>query len=221
MVLEKLIMSMGRSRAVILGVIILSFITSVYFYPTMPEKMVSHWNMQGQPDGFITRFLGLILMPIILIGLALFFIAIPRIDPLKTNIEKFKKYYDGFIILLFLFLFSIHLQIILWNIGVEISPNITFPIGFGFLFFYIGVLCENAKRNWFIGIRTPWTLSSDKVWDETHKIGGKLFKIASVIAFIGVFFQSYALYFIIIPVILIGVATMVYSYFEYQKVREL
>jgi uncharacterized membrane protein len=58
-------------------------------------------------------------------------------------------------------MFSIHLQVILWNAGTEISPNITLPIGIGLLFFYIGILCENAKRNWFIGIRTPWTLSSE------------------------------------------------------------
>ncbi|MBS7655035.1 SdpI family protein [Candidatus Bathyarchaeota archaeon] len=212
---------MGKSEAVILGIIIFSFIVSVYFYPNMPEKIVSHWNIQGQPDGYMMKFWGLFLTPIILIGLALLFIAIPRIDPLKANIEKFKRYYNGFIILFFLFLLSIHLQIILWNIGFEVNPNITLPIGFGFLFFYTGILCENTKRNWFIGIRTPWTLSSDKVWDKTHKIGGKLFKITGVIAFIGMLFKSYALFFILVPVILIVIYTIVYSYFEYQKIKEL
>ncbi|MEK7202903.1 MAG: SdpI family protein [Patescibacteria group bacterium] len=68
-----------------------------------------------------------------------------------------------------------------------------------------------------IGIRTPWTLSSDLVWEKTHKIGGKLFKITGVIAFVGIFFQSYALFFIFIPVILVAIYTIVYSYFEYQK----
>ena len=183
----------------------------------MPEKIASHWNAQGQVDGYMSKFWGLFLMPMILVGLALLFVAIPRIDPLKANIEKFRKHYDGFIILFLIFMLSVHFQVMLWNFGIKISPNVIMPIGLGLLFFYIGILCENVKRNWFIGIRTPWTLSNEKVWDKTHKIGGKLFKIAGVVALVGVFFQSYALFFILTPVILITAYTVVYSYIEYQK----
>ena len=208
---------MRKSEIVIFGIILLSFILSAYFYPQMPEQIASHWNAQGQVDDYMSKFWGLFFMPFILVGLALLFLAIPRIDPLKANIEAFRKYYDGFVILFFVFMLSLHIQVILWNIGVQISPNVTMPIALGLLFFYIGLLCENAKRNWFVGIRTPWTLSSDRVWDKTHQIGGKLFKIAGVIAFLGVFFQSYAMFFILVPVIVVTVYTVVYSYVEYQK----
>jgi uncharacterized membrane protein len=85
------------------------------------------------------------------------------------------------------------------------------------LFYYSGILIENAKMNWFIGIRTPWTLSSDKVWDKTHKIGGKLFKIAGVINLLAIFYQNYTIFFIVVPVIIVSIYTVVYSYFEYQK----
>jgi uncharacterized membrane protein len=183
----------------------------------MPEEMASHWNAKGEANGYMSKFWGLFLMPFILVGVALYFNVIPRIDPLKANIEKFRKYYDGFIILFFIFMLSIHFQVILWNLGVKISPNVTLPIGLGVLFFYIGILCENAKRNWFIGIRTPWTLSSERVWEKTHKTGGKLFKIAGIIVFVGVFFWSYALFFILVPVILVAAYTIIYSYVEYQK----
>ena len=174
---------MRKSTIAVLGMILFSFVIGIYFYPKMPEKMASHWNVQGRVDGYMSKFWGLFLMPFVLVGLALLFTAIPRIDPLKANIEKFRKYYDGFIILFFIFMLSIHFQVILWNLGIRTSPNVIAPIGIGILFFYIGILCENAKRNWFIGIRTPWTLSSERVWEKTHKIGGKLFKIAGVIAF--------------------------------------
>ena len=210
-------MNMRKSEITILGIILLSLIISIYFYPQMPEKIASHWNAQGQADGYMSKFWGMFLMPLILVGLALLFVAIPRIDPLKANIEKFRKYYDGFVILFFIFMLLIHFQVILWNLGIRVSPNVIVPIGIGILFFYIGILCENAKRNWFIGIRTPWTLSSERVWEKTHKIGGKLFKIAGVIAFFGVFFQSYALFFILVPVISVAAYTIIYSYFEYQK----
>jgi uncharacterized membrane protein len=208
---------MRKSWIIVLAIILLSLVVSIYFYPKMPEKMASHWNAQGQVDGYLSKWWGLFLIPLVLTGLALLFIAIPRIDPLKANIEKFRRYYDGFIILFLLFLLSVHLQVILWNIGIKISPNVIFPIGLGLLFFYTGILLENAKRNWFIGIRTPWTLSNEKVWNKTHEIGGKLFKIAGIAAFAGIFFQSYALFFMLVPAILAAVYTIVYSYFEYQK----
>ncbi len=208
---------MRKSEITILGIILLSLIISIYFYPQMPEKIASHWNSQGQVDGYMSKFWGLFLMPFILVGLALLFVAIPRIDPLKANIEKFRKYYDGFIILFSIYMLSIQFHVILWNIGIEISPNVILPIGLGPLFFYIGILCENAKRNWSIGIRTPWTLSNDAVWNKTHKIGGKLFKIVGVVAFLGIFFQKYAVFFILVPAILVVVYTIIYSYFEYQK----
>lgn len=88
---------------IILGMILFSFIVSIYFYPQMPEKMASHWNVQGEVDGYMSKFWGLFLMPFVLIGIGLLFVAIPRIDPLKANIEKLRKYCDGFIIC-FLFL---------------------------------------------------------------------------------------------------------------------
>jgi uncharacterized membrane protein len=208
---------MRKSEIIIIGIILLSFVVGIYFYPQMPEKMASHWNAQGEVDGYMSKFWGLFLMPLTLVGLTLLFFAIPRIDPLKVNIEKFRKYYDGFIILFSIFILAAHFQIILWNVGIKISPNVILPIGLGLLFFYSGILCENAKRNWFIGIRTPWTLSNDVVWDKTHKIGGKLFKVAGVVSLFGIFFQNYALLFVLLPLILVAVYTIIYSYVEYQK----
>jgi uncharacterized membrane protein len=208
---------MRKSEIIIFGIVLLSFILSASFYPQMPEQVASHWNAQGQVDGYMSKFWGLFFLPFVLVGLALLFLAIPRIDPLKANIEAFRKYYDGFVILFLVFMLAIHFQVILWNIGLKISPNVVMPIALGLLFFYAGILCENAKRNWFVGIRTPWTLSNDRVWDRTHQIGGKLFKVAGVIAFLGVFFQNYALFFIVAPVLVVTVYTVVYSYVEYQK----
>jgi len=60
-------------------------------------------------------------------------------------------------------------------------------------------------------------LSSDRVWDKTHRTGGKLFKIAGVIAMVGIFFQSYAVFFVLIPALLVAAYTVVYSYLEYKK----
>lgn len=208
---------MRKSEMVGIGIIFISFIIAICIYPQMPERMASHWNAQGQVDGYMSKFWGLFLMPILTLLIFLLLIAIPKIDPLKQNIDKFRKYYDGFVILIVVYMFYVYILTLLWNTGVRFSIIQPLMPAMGILFYYIGILVENAKRNWSIGIRTPWTLSSERVWEKTHKIGGKLFKIAGIIAFIGVFFQKYAAFFILIPVISVTVYTIVYSYFEYQR----
>jgi len=209
--------TMRKSELIIFGIIILSFAIGIYYYPLMPEKVASHWNAQGHVDGYMSKFWGLFLMPIISVGMLLLFILIPRIDPLKSNIQQFRKYFDGFAVLIMVFLFYLYLLTILWNSGYTFNMITFLSPAFAILFYYSGILIENAKRNWFIGIRTPWTLSSDKVWDKTHKIGGKLFKIAGILALLAIFFEAYAILIIVVPVIMVSIYTVVYSYFEYQK----
>ena len=208
---------MRKSEMIFLGLVLLSFLMGFYFYPQMPERVASHWNASGQVDGYMPRFWGVFFMPFMLLGMSLLFIAIPHIDPLKQNIEQFRGYFDVFIILVLVFMIAVYLQTILWNKGFQINLNITLPIGLGLLFYYTGILVENAKMNWFIGIRTPWTLSNEVVWDKTHKVGGKMFKIAGLIGLSGVFFQSYAVYFILIPALFVAVYTIVYSYIAYKQ----
>jgi Predicted integral membrane protein len=208
---------MRKATAVITGLILFSFLVSIYFYPHVPELMATHWNSQGEVDGYMSKLWGLFFMPLMITGLAVLFLAIPRIDPKRENIAKFRKYYDGFIILLTFFMLAVHLQMLLWNTGIRISPNAMLPAGIGLLFYYIGVLMENAERNWFIGIRTPWTLSSDRVWKKTNRLGGKLFRIAGIAVMLGTFFPELAFFFIIGPALFIAGFAAVYSYIEYQK----
>jgi uncharacterized membrane protein len=208
---------MRKVTAAITGLVLLSFILSIYFYPQVPEQMATHWNSQGEVDGYMSKLWGLFFMPLVITGLVIMFLAIPKIDPRKENIAKFRKYYDGFIVILVLFMVAVHLQTVLWNIGIRINPNAMLPLGIGLLFYYMGILTENAERNWFIGIRTPWTLSSEKVWKRTNRLGGKLFRIAGIAAVFGAFFPEFAIYFILVPVITVAGISVIYSYTEYQK----
>ncbi len=208
---------MKTASIIALLIIILAFAISIYFYPIMPDKIASHWDAQGQVNGYMAKFWGLFLIPLLSIILLALFLLIPKIDPLKENIAEFRKYFDGFIVLLFLFLFYIHLLTIFWNLNIHFNMIQVLMPALAILFYYIGILTANAKRNWFIGIRTPWTLSSEKVWDKTHQLGGKMFKASAIIALLGIFFQQFAIFFVLIPVIFTAVYTIIYSYFEYQK----
>lgn len=208
--------NMKKTIIATLVIILISFIIGIYLYPIMPERIASHWNIQGQVDDYMSKFWGLFLMPLISVGVLLLFLLIPQIDPLKKNIQKFRKYFDLFILFFIVFLFYIYLLTIFWNLNFRFNMIRMMVPALGILFYYVGILVRNAKRNWSIGIRTPWTLSNEKVWAKTHKIGGALFKIAGVIVLLGTLFQKYAFFFII-PVIIVVFYLLVYSYFEYQK----
>jgi len=207
-----------QSWKIMAAIFIIAIALSIYFYPSMPEKMASHWNAEGKVNGYMSKNVALFLIPFIILPLSVLFIAIPKIDPLKANIENFRKYYDGFVILFLAFMLSLHLQIILWNIGIKVPFNIFIPPWIAILFFYVGILLENAKQNWFVGIRTPWTLSNRIVWEKTHRLGGKLFKIAAIVALIGIIFPRYTIWFILLPVFASASYLVAYSYFEYQKI---
>jgi uncharacterized membrane protein len=88
---------------------------------------------------------------------------------------------------------------------------------FAALFFYAGVLIQHAKQNWFVGIRTPLTLSNETVWKKTHALGSKLFKASGIVCLIGIIYPVWAIWFIIIPAIASAVITVVYSYQEFQR----
>jgi uncharacterized membrane protein len=201
----------------IIAVIVFTFALTIAVYPTAPDRIASHWNAAGEVNGYMSKFWGLFLVPFIMTGFVALLAFLPRIDPHKKNYEKFWNYYEGFILLFALFLLAIQAQIVLWSIGYQISPNITFPLLVGALFIYLGFLLSHAEQNWFVGIRTPWTLSSKTVWKKTHQLGGKLFIIAGVISCAGIFAGAYALWFILVPVLAVSVYTVAYSYIEFQK----
>lgn len=200
-----------------LALIVLMFAAAAYFYPMLPDKIASHWNAQGQVDGWMGKVIALVLLPTITLAAFLLFYVIPNIDPLKKNIAAFKKYYDGFKLVFVIFLAYVFAMTLAFNFGYHFNFFTLLAPGMAALFYYIGVLMEHAERNWFIGIRTPWTLSNDRVWKKTHRLGALLFKIIAALILAGAAFPEYAIYFILVPVITAAVALVVYSYLEYAK----
>lgn len=204
-------------RPAIILVLVLTAVITLITYPLLPPSVVTHWDAAGDPNGSMPVLWGILVIPLIMIGMAALFSIIPRIDPLRKNYETFMNYYDGFVLFLLVFMLIIQVQLLLWNVGIMVSPNLVFPVLAGLLFIYIGFLLQKAEQNWFVGIRTPWTLSSVTVWKKTHDLGGKLFKIAGVISCAGVLARDYAIWFVLVPVLAVSVYTVLYSYLEFRK----
>ena len=211
---------MSTRTTVILTLLMIAaaLILSLALYGRLPEQVASHWNLNDEVDGTMPRFWGAFLMPIITLVMLGLFLLIPAIDPMKANISTFRRSFNVFIALIVAFLLYLHVLTTLWNLGMRSFRMSTALLpALGLLFIFVGVMLRQARRNFSIGIRTPWTLSSDRVWDKTHRLGAVLFIISGVLAALGAFFPGAVAYWLVLgPVIASSLFLVVYSYFLWR-----
>lgn len=212
-------MSTRTTIIVVLLMIVAATLTGLLLWNRLPDLMASHWGPNDEVNGYISKFWGVFLLPLITLGLFWLFLIVPRIDPLKANIAQFRDVFNLFITLIVAFMVYLYLITLRWNLGyTNFAMSKAMLPALGILFFFIGYMLRRAKRNFFIGIRTPWTLSSDYVWDETHRLGSVLFMVSGVLAFLGSFFGGMlAFWFLFVPLIGSTLITLVYSYVLYQR----
>lgn len=210
-------MKFTRAHGTALFIILASFAVALVVYPYLPSQIISHWNAAGMPDGTSGKATGLFVMPIVSMVMFALYLAIPYIDPRAANIEKFRDYFDRFMIVLFTFFFYIYTLTVFWNLGVEVPIVQFLSVAFGVLFYAVGALVEHAEQNWTVGIRTPWTLSSETVWKKTHKLAGKLFKVTAVVSILGFFFPEYSFFAITGLAVASAVVSFVYSFIEFRR----
>ncbi|QAU13210.1 SdpI family protein [Halorubrum sp. BOL3-1] len=195
-------------------------VASLATAPDLPERMVTTWNAAGGPTGTLARTAGMWLVPGLAAGLIGLFALLPRIDPLGGNIAAFRVHYDRFVVIVTAFLVALHLAVLAVNLGYAVNVTTVAVAGAAALFYYLGTLLPHIEPNWFVGIRTPWTLSDDTVWDRTHALGGRLFKISAAVAVVGLLVGEYAVYFLVGPALATVAVTAAYSYVLYARRRE-
>lgn len=198
-------------------IILAALAVGIQLYPNLPDVIPSHWNMQGEIDGWNSKGFSVFFMPFLSLGIYILMTFLPGIDPLRKNYEKFAKVYFWFKVLISLFFVALYSFIL--SVALGFKMNITYFMlpAFSVFFIVIGIFLPKIKRNWFIGIRTPWTIHSDAVWSETHSFSGKAFITAGIISFLGIFFPSYSFVIFITVTITVAVISMVYSYFSFKK----
>ena len=211
---------MRKSILIVFALILLQFGAAAYLYPQMPNQIAIHWNIQGEADGYGSKLIGLFLIPTIQLLLIPFLLVLPRIDPTAEK-EKMMNTYSWFILIFTAYMTYFNGITVMWNLGYHYDfLRLIVPM-LGLLFIGLGQIVAGVEMNWFLGIRTPWTLSSKQVWIDTHRLGGKLFKISGVLAFAGVFFSGWvALSLALIPVLLSGIYVLIYSYTRYNMLKK-
>jgi len=186
---------------------------SLWAYPHLPAQVATHFNLQGEPNGWSSRLMAVALVPVIGIFMAFMFTFLPRIDPKKANYAKFGTTWWTVANAALILLALVHVAMLGKALGWAVDISRIVGLGVGGMFILIGNLMTRIRPNWFMGIRTPWTLSSDTVWRKTHRFGGVAFVIAGVcIAATGLLGSRWALYAAIGMAVVAALGSVVYSY---------
>jgi len=153
---------------------------SVWAYPELPAQVATHFDFHGNANGWSSRTVAVVLAPALAIVLALVFTVLPRIDPRGANYAKFGPTYWTIANAALVLVAGIHVFALGKALGWPIDMSRVASLGVGGLLVLLGNLMTRIRPNWFMGIRTPWTLSSDTVWRKTHRFGGVAFVIAGL-----------------------------------------
>ena len=196
----------------------LAVVLSIWAYPQLPPTIATHWNVGGTADGFSSRATAVLIMPLVIIGLTGLFNVLPKLDPRRANYAKFIDTYWLIANAVLLFILIGHGMIIATGLGYPVKVDRFMPIGIGLLFIVLGNYLTRVEPNWFIGIRTPWTLSSDTVWRKTHRTGGWLMVVGGFVLAASVFLpQGAFLPLLIAAILIVAVIPVVQSYILWKR----
>lgn len=202
-------------------IVIASWLLGWYFYNHFPAQVVTHWNFYGNPDSWGKGTTNALVIPSIITGMYLLFLALPFLDPKKERYQEFAKVYTIFKNLLMLVMLIVFLASGLYNLGFNIQIQYVVPSTIGLLMIVIGNYMGKIKPNWFMGIRTPWTLSSETVWQKTHRMGGYAFILFGFLIIISPLLPAaLGLMAFILGILIVVIGTFGYSYWVYREEKK-
>lgn len=202
------------------AVIVAMLVITAWAWPQIPDdaRIPIHWDASGQVDGYGPKWLGLLGIPSVAAGIVGLMALLPRVEPRRHNLERSSTAYVATGIAVAAFLAVLHLFAVLSALGSDVDTTAAALIGAGVLFVVIGNFLGKSRSNWFFGIRTPWTLSSELSWTRTHRLGGWVFLGSGVaVVLTTVWFGSALAVWVMLATLGIGIIAMVaYSYLVWR-----
>ncbi|MCM3194095.1 SdpI family protein [Priestia megaterium] len=201
-----------------LGITLLTLVAWLIALPHLPATMPIHWGANGEADGFATKINAMILTVGIMVLIYFVIAFVPRIDPRKENYKYFSKTYNIVLNAVLLLFFFVNMSTILQGLGYNVPMSYIAPIMAGLVFIIIGNYLQRVRSNYFMGIRTPWTLSNETVWKKTHRLSGKIFFIGGLLILISAFLpDGYKSVIMWGSIVLCVAIPYLYSYLAYKK----
>jgi uncharacterized membrane protein len=192
---------------------------SVAVYRRLPETMAVHWDMDGNPNGWMPRAFGASFGPVFLLVLWQIMRVLPRLDPREPNYARFGDAYDTIVAAVLLLLLATHCIVLAVALGYQVAVSRLVPALVGVLFVVIGNVMPRMRPNWWFGVRTPWTLSNDRVWARTHRLAGFSMTAAGIVIVAStlVLPARLGLPVLIAAIVAATIGPVVYSYLTWKR----
>lgn len=202
-----------------LVVSLIPLLINMIAYPHMPNRIPVHWGINGEVDRYGSK-MEQIAMGALPIVIFIFFNFLPAIDPKRESYKKHGNAYSVINFIIILFLSCLNLAGLFSALGYQVPFQKVLPALMGIMFIVLGNYMSQLRHNYFIGIRTPWTLASEYVWKKTHRFGGYVFVLIGLLALASLFIGGAAMP-VVVAALLIGTAVIVlYSYLIYKKTSQ-
>lgn len=203
-----------------LAIVVLQILIAICAFPFLPDRVPTHWNIAGEIDGYASKWLNTLMFPLVSVGLYLLlrFVATssPRLGGRNTTAAN-TQLRTTLLVGILLFFLVLQLCVTAISLGLPIDISFVLNLAISLLFIVIGNFMGKLRRNFWMGIRTPWTLSSEVVWERTHRLGGWLFVAVGLIG-IPCSFVPALRFWMTVPLILLACAFLViYSYVCYRQ----
>lgn len=177
-------MKLSRMDMVGAAFVLLAFGAAAALYGRLPESVPTHWNASGVADGFTPKPWGAFLLPLTMLGTWLMLQILPRISPRGFRFERFRGAWEIMLAAIMGFLFLVTVLALLAGTGAPLPMDRAIEAATGLLFVVVGNFMGKVTKNFFVGVRTPWTLANDEVWLRTNRLAGKLFVLAGIAIFV-------------------------------------
>jgi uncharacterized membrane protein len=205
-------------RYVGLWINVIMLVVAAALYSHLPDRVPTHWNFEGDVDGTMPKFPGAFLPSIIAFALWFLLPVLRRIDPRRSSYEKFDATFFLIINLVCVMMALIQGLTLAVSLGMHVDIVRSMMLAVGVMFLVLGNYMPRIRSNWWMGIRTPWTLDNDEVWRRTHRFGGRMFVAAGLITMISTLLPSQASAMIAITATVIaGLTPVVYSYLVWRS----
>lgn len=200
-------------------IIAVMFMLAAGVWRRAPSMLPVHWGLNGVPDRFGGKGEALLMPPVLALGLYLLLLALPRFDPGRANYTNFRGAYTfiRYTVLVVLAVFYV-VTLLIGVGGWQIDIGRLVPVIVGGMLLVVGSTLGKLRPNWFVGIRTPWTLSSKRAWTRTHRLGGWVFGALGVVWMLSALGTSPLLRVVPLAATGAGVAALfVYSYWVWRN----
>jgi uncharacterized membrane protein len=212
---------MTRNRALLLGLVLViaAGAISAWAYPSLPPRVATHWNLAGQPNGYSSSLFAAILMPAVITLIWLLMLVLPAISPRGFRLEESSAPFYISTLAIMVMMLVLHVGILRVQLSGSAPSGSLFIVPIGLLFIVLGGLMAKLKKNFWIGIRTPWTLASDEVWLRTNRLGGTLFIIGGVALVAASLFGRAVGPLVLGVIAVVVVVPIAYSYVLYRRIE--